>query len=100
MTIQVTDFEFYHNLTKLPYVEEIWLFGSRAWGEHQERADIDIAISAPKATLMDWIKLLEIIENADTLLKIDCIWIEELDNDSPLKQSIKKGIKLYDKRKN
>jgi hypothetical protein len=38
----------------------------------------------------------EIIENADTLLKIDCIRLDELDENSALKQSVlTQGIKLY-----
>ncbi|WP_341790402.1 nucleotidyltransferase domain-containing protein [Rickettsia endosymbiont of Polydrusus tereticollis] len=35
------------NLTKLPFIKEIWLFGSRARGDNNERADIDIAYPLP-----------------------------------------------------
>lgn len=97
---EITNFEFYRNLTKLPFVEEIWLFGSRARGDNQERADIDIAIFCPKADIRDWFTIMDIIENADTLLKIDCIRMEDLDDDSPLKKSIKRGIKIYERREN
>ncbi|WP_425361674.1 nucleotidyltransferase [Candidatus Tisiphia endosymbiont of Mystacides longicornis] len=40
----------------------------------------------------------EIIDNADTLLKIDCVRFDELDDSSDLKLSIiREGVKLYEK---
>jgi hypothetical protein len=38
---------------------------------------IDLAILCPKATETDWLKVTNIIENADTFLKIDCIRFEK-----------------------
>jgi predicted nucleotidyltransferase len=73
MSKDVTKYEFITELKKLPFIEEIWLFGSRAREDHKERADIDLAIICPNATDSDWLKVMDIIEEADTLLKIDCI---------------------------
>jgi len=67
------NYQFIEKLKKLPFIDEIWLFGSRARGDYQERSDIDIAILCPKATDADWLKVSNIIEFADTLLKIDYI---------------------------
>ena len=36
-------------------------------------SDIDIAIICPTATSLQWLQLVRIIENSDTLLKIDCV---------------------------
>ena len=69
-------YKFIKKLEKLSFVEQIWLFGSRARGDHHERSDIDLAIMCPKATPHDWIKVMSIVENADTLLNIDCVSIE------------------------
>ena len=66
-------YEFIARLKNLPFIEQIWLFGSRARGDHEERSDIDIAILCPQATATDWLKVNNIIATADTLLKIDCI---------------------------
>ena len=89
---------FYEKIKSLSFVEEIILFGSRARGDNQKRSDIDLAIFCPKATDMDWVKILDIIEEADTLLKIDCIRFDTLPLSSPLKESIKKeGLKMYAK---
>lgn len=67
------DYQFINNLKNLSFIDEIWLFGSRARGDHQERSDIDMAILCPKATDFDWQEVEDIIENADTLLKVDYI---------------------------
>lgn len=70
-------YQFIEKLKNLPFIDEIWLFSSRARGDYQERSDIDIAVSCPKATNDDWLKVSNIIENADTLLKIDCTRLDK-----------------------
>jgi predicted nucleotidyltransferase len=96
--VNIKDYKFYHELIKLPFINQIWLFGSRARHDNQERADIDLAIQCPQASLHDWLRIQSIIDDADTLLQIDCIRMDELDNTSPLKSAIKtQGIKLYEK---
>ena len=67
------NYKFLEELKMLSFIDEIWLFGSRARKDNRERSDIDLAIVCPKATDFDWIKITDIIEDADTLLKIDCI---------------------------
>ncbi len=98
--MNITSYSFYQNLTKLSFIKEIWLFGSRARGDNQERADIDIAIYCPNAKPDDWSKILDIVNNADTLLKIDCLRLDVLKDDAPIKVAIlTQGIKLYDRNK-
>ena len=84
---------FLEELKKLPFVEEIWLFGSRARGDYEERSDIDLAIVCPKATDADWLKVMKIVDEPDTLLKIDCIKF----NEAELPEDFCKNI-LKDKR--
>lgn len=67
------NYHFIENLKNLPFVDEIWLFGSRARLDHGERSDIDLAIICPNATEEDWINIMNIVEDADSLLKIDCV---------------------------
>ncbi len=76
----------------------MWLFGSRARGDNLERSDIDIAIICPNASNTDWREVQEIIDNADTLLKIDCIRFDQLKDDEKIKSNIMKFKKvLYTK---
>ena len=75
--IKGLNYKFLEKLKSLPFVDEIWLFGSRARGDNQERSDIDIVILCTKATASDWNTVTEVIENADTLLKIDYIQFDK-----------------------
>lgn len=89
-------YEFYKKLEKLPFVEQIVLFGSRARGDAQERSDIDLAILSPDASWNEWLTVLEIVEEADTLLKIDCLRFDTLEQSSPIRHNIEnEGIIIY-----
>jgi len=77
MNHKIQDYTFIKELALLPFVDEIWLFGSRARGDYSERSDIDLAIVCPSATDKNWDDVLKVVENADTLLKIDCIRFDE-----------------------
>lgn len=89
---------FLKKLESLPFIEEIWLFGSRARGDAQERSDIDLAILCPHATSIDWNKVMDIIENADTLLKIDCLQFHLLGQDDKLRENILRFKKVLYKK--
>lgn len=98
---EVSNYQFIKQLKLLPWVDAIWLFGSRARGDNQERADIDLAIVCPIANNRDWLQILEIIENADTLLKIDIVRFDGLLPSSHLRNNILKDKKvIYGKSKN
>ena len=89
----INKYTFIAKIKALPFVQKIILFGSRARGTQQLRSDIDIAIVCPHVTPQQWQKILDIVEQADTLLKIDCLQFDKADND--LKQRIlKDGIEL------
>jgi predicted nucleotidyltransferase len=97
----LTKYDFLRELADFHFVEKILLFGSRARGDNQERADIDLAIVCPKASDKDWLKVLDVIENADTLLKIDCLRLEGLSEESELKKNIMmEGKIIYEKNNN
>ena len=74
------------SLSCLPYVESILLFGSRARGDNQPRSDIDLAIVCPDASVDEWQTILDQVEQAETLLPIDCVRLDEADG--PLHQNI------------
>lgn len=56
-----------------PAIEKVLLFGSRARGDHQARADIDLAIACPTISENEWIYLREAIEEIPTLLEFDVV---------------------------
>ena len=91
-------YRFIDRLKALPFVEAIYIYGSRARGDHSPRSDIDLAILCPSASWKDWLKVLETIEESDTLLQIDCIRLDELKDGDHLKEKIlRQGESLYQK---
>lgn len=98
MVQKLQEYEFFRRLSALPFVEKIILYGSRARGDNTERSDIDIALLCPQATDNDWFLVLNIIEQADTLLKIDCVRLDLLSEHSSLRKAIEtQGIIAYQK---
>lgn len=95
------NYKFITKISKLSFVEEIWLFGSRARSNYEDRSDIDLAILCPTATAIDWQLILELIEKSDTLLKIDCVRFDALPITNKLRDNILKFRKiLYNKKDN
>lgn len=89
----IRSYKFISKIKTLPFVQKVILFGSRARGTQQPRSDIDLAVVCPNITMQEWNQVLEIVEQADTLLKIDCLQFDKTDDD--LKQRIlKDGIEL------
>jgi predicted nucleotidyltransferase len=82
-------------LADIPIVERVLLFGSRAHGDAGARSDIDLAIEAPDATRRQWIEIALLVEDADMLLPIDLVRLEEA---APAlrKRILTEGIILYD----
>lgn len=95
----ITQKKFFQALTRLPYIEKIILYGSRARGDARERSDIDLAIVAPQALTSDWLVVVDILDDADTLLKIDGIRYDALPINSALKKAIDiEGVVLHDSK--
>lgn len=78
---------FIQEIKKLAFVEQIILFGSRSRGSAGKFSDIDIAVICPSATIQEWNMILDIVENAKTLLSIDCVRYDKADQ--RLQQKIK-----------
>lgn len=94
MDKSVTKYEFINQLKSLPFVEQIWLFGSRARDDYHERSDIDLAIICSDQNDKNWSKVLEIIDEADSLLEIDCIQFNEASLTPAFYQNILKDKKV------
>jgi Nucleotidyltransferase domain. len=96
--MQLKDYHFLQQIAALPFVEAIYLFGSRARGDHRERSDIDLAIFCPHANERDWQLILNIVDEADTLLPIDCVRFDHEQPNTPLRLQIEKDKKLIYER--
>lgn len=96
--IKLTDYQFLQQLAALPFVEALYLFGSRARGDGRERSDIDLAVVCPNASYAQWLQVLAIIEQADTLLTIDCVRLDAEPASSPLKAAIEQDKQVLYER--
>ena len=74
---EVLPYRFIDRVAALPFVEAVYLFGSRARGDCDSWSDIDLAVSCPGASRAEWDAVLDIVEDADTLLMIDCVRLDE-----------------------
>lgn len=84
-------------MAAVPAVERIVLFGSRARGDDDARSDIDIAISCPAAGKRTWLDICRVAEEAETLLEIDLVRLEEAAPE--FRQRIEsEGKVLYERR--
>ncbi|AEY02312.1 DNA polymerase beta domain-containing protein [Oceanimonas sp. GK1] len=97
-SIPLKHYHFLGELVSLPFVEAVYLFGSRARGDHRERSDIDLAVFCPKASAQDWLQVLAIVERADTLLTIDCVRLDAEPANSPLRAAIERDKKVLYER--
>jgi len=89
-------YRFIERLAALPFVEALVLYGSRARGDHRPRSDIDLAVRAPSADAAQWQQVLDIVDEADTLLGIDCLRLDTLPVDDPLRANIEReGVEIY-----
>lgn len=97
--MHLNDYLFLQKIGALPFVDAIYLFGSRARGDHRERSDIDIAILCQNANENDWQSILKLVDEADTLLTIDCIRLDKESQNSALRLQIEQDKKLiYERR--
>jgi uncharacterized protein len=65
-----------NRLAAIPSVERVVLFGSRARGDHGPRSDIDLAVEAPEASTEDRARVVELVEDAPTLLSVDLVRLD------------------------
>lgn len=93
----ITAYNFFAKLTALPFVEAVYLYGSRARGDASATSDIDLAIACIDADAVLWQEVIDIIEEADTLLKIDCVRLDTLHEGRLRTNILEDGVQLYGK---
>ena len=74
------------------------LVGSRARGFARRRSDIDPAIAAPGAGVLEWDRVRQVAEAADTLLKVDVVRLDDLSAQPPLRQTIEEAGQVVYRR--
>lgn len=95
MEHDIKSYKFIKKIKSLPFVQQVILFGSRARGTNQARSDIDLAVLCPDATRDQWLDVVDIVENADTLLRIDCVRLDQVKDLNFKNNILKDGVPLW-----
>ncbi len=66
----ITSYGFFVKLRALTFVEAIYLYGSRARGDHDDWSDIDLAVLCPKATREQWDEVRDAVATEELLVPI------------------------------
>lgn len=98
--LNIKQHDFYSEIRGMPFVEAIWLYGSRARKNNRIRSDIDLAIVCPKATAEDWSLIQQIIDDADTLFHIDVIRFDLLKEEKIRENILKDKVVLFERSLN
>lgn len=80
----------------LQFIDSIYLFGSRARGDAEPRSDFDIAIFSKELSQKNWLDILDIIDNIETLYKIDVVHFE-CSSSGLRKNILQEGKEFYGK---
>jgi predicted nucleotidyltransferase len=64
-----------------PHLQEVWLFGSRAMGRHQQSSDIDLCLEAPELSHRERLRLLAAIDDLLLPWSVDLALRHELSAD-------------------
>ncbi len=62
---------------RTPGLERLWLFGSRARGDHRARSDIDLVADAPGWTMRDSLTFAEAVKRLPMVYAVDCSWWQD-----------------------
>jgi uncharacterized protein len=76
--LAIEDCPFFKQLVALPFVEAIYLHGSRARGKYSDNSDLDLSIECPMASDSDWEAVLNITRNAALLVRVDVIRLDQV----------------------
>ncbi len=80
---------------RFPSVHEVRLFGSRATGHARRASDIDLAISAPDATIAQWSAIMDALEEANIIYEFDVVHTERTNNTRLNEKIVHESVSIY-----
>jgi predicted nucleotidyltransferase len=80
---------------RFPFVREVRVFGSRATGHARRASDLDLAISAPEASAVEWSDLAEALDRAPLIYELDLVRQEQTTNARLMEKIAREGVTIY-----
>lgn len=74
----IEEYGFFQSIIAIPAVEAVYLYGSRARGDHDARSDLDLAVYCPGIADAQWKEIERAAEEADTLLQVEVTRLDGL----------------------
>ncbi len=62
---------------RTPGLARLWIFGSRARGDHRQRSDIDLVADAPDWTMHDSLAFADALKRLPMVYPVDCSWWQD-----------------------
>lgn len=82
-------------LRRFGFVRNVRVFGSRATGTARRASDLDLAISAPAASNLEWAELCDALENASLIYELDVVRAERTDNERLREKIAREGVTVF-----
>lgn len=74
----ICSYDFFKQLKAQPFIDAIYLYGSRARGDEDQYSDYDLAIKCPQASREEWNHLVHLLEEAPFLNHIEPVRYDTL----------------------
>lgn len=85
---------FLMRLTRTQSIDSLILFGSRAFGDHDDRSDVDVAVCGESITRLELARMKDAASVADSLYWISLVHLER--NPPALRKRITEtGVSIY-----
>lgn len=85
-------------LEAAPFVETVWIYGSRARGDERNDSDIDLVLDCPSATPGEWAQVSNALRDLDILYRMDVTrW--QGDIEPGFRQRIERDRRMFWQRK-
>jgi predicted nucleotidyltransferase len=92
----LTEYRFFKTLVSRPFVEAVYLFGSRARGQSRDNSDIDLGVLCHRATDAEWDELKSMVKgNQELLVKVDIARLDRKTEQPFLSHVIRDRALLY-----
>jgi len=80
---------------RFPEVHEVWLYGSRARGDHRPGSDIDLAVVAPAMSAAHFARLAAELDDLPVAFPMDVLHWDALDNPRLRRHILSDRRRLY-----